>query len=87
MFSITVKPGKPPVSCATSPACNGLASTSDTAEITSGLRALVASLDNLEERLASRSKISPQDFSDTMSLRERTHHLGEFMHEEQTLYY
>lgn len=42
----------------------------------SPLTQLVASLDNLQQRLDLRLKVSPSEFADAMKLREDTHHKG-----------
>ena len=42
----------------------------------SSLQALVASVADLKQRLNSRRKISPEQFAQTMRLREETHHIG-----------
>ena len=61
---------------------SGLASTmlsvrvSSDAGPNSPLARLTDSLADLKQRLDARSKISPQEFSETMKLREETHHKG-----------
>lgn len=80
LFSLTVKPGKAPkphsslasnnstTGCVKSSLSNGVGGT--------GLFALVHSLQDLEQRLESRVRASPQQFTDVMKLRETTHNLG-----------
>jgi len=50
---------------------------SDDASPDSSLEKLSASLMDLQARLDSRQKMEPAIFSETMKLREDTHHLGE----------
>lgn len=42
----------------------------------SALDKLVSSMSDLKKRLDSRQKVSPAAFSESMKLREETHHLG-----------
>ena len=51
---------------------------SDNASPDSALHRLSESLADLQNRLDSRQKVEPSIFSQTMKLREDTHHLGEF---------
>lgn len=45
----------------------------------SSLTQLVASLEDLQQRLNSRLKVSPSEFADAMKLREDTHHKGKYL--------
>lgn len=51
----------------------------------SSLKHLVASLEDLQQRLDLRNKVSPSAFADAMKLREDTHHKGKYLFSGEVL--
>ncbi|KAF2355010.1 Hydroxymethylglutaryl-CoA synthase eukaryotic [Trinorchestia longiramus] len=69
MYSLVIKEGTAPAA---------VSGSSCPQRLSSGLTQLVASLSDLQERLESRTKVSPKVFSESLQLRETTHHLAPY---------